>query len=86
MVPNYGMGFWVRGCSEPLLIAQRGDTRCPDDPPIGLISDLFEHSRKPDNVYDYAALFPGPYLELFARRSRDGWDAFGKEIEGSIIL
>ena len=26
------------------------------------------------------ALSDGPYLELFSRSSRDGWDAFGNEM------
>jgi N6-adenosine-specific RNA methylase IME4 len=26
------------------------------------------------------------YLELFARRSRPGWDVFGNEVENSISL
>jgi N6-adenosine-specific RNA methylase IME4 len=28
----------------------------------------------------------GPYLELFARRQRSGWDVFGDQVEGSICL
>jgi hypothetical protein len=26
-------------------------------------------------------LVPGPYLELFARLRRQGWDAWGKEVD-----
>jgi N6-adenosine-specific RNA methylase IME4 len=84
--PTWGTGFWVRSCSEPLLIAKRGNARPPLDPPLGLLSRNFQHSRKPDNVYDYAEALPGPYLELFARRPRPGWDAWGNEVEGSIEL
>ena len=41
-----------------------------------------EHSAKPDEVYRrIERLFPGPYLELFARRERDGWTTWGDEIE-----
>lgn len=36
------------------------------------------HSRKPETVQDrIEALVDGPYLELFARRQRAGWDCWG---------
>ncbi len=39
-----------------------------------------EHSRKPDEFYDLIeACSPGPYLELFARFRRPGWDQWGNE-------
>lgn len=38
------------------------------------------HSRKPDVFLDLIEqLSPGPYLELFARRQRLGWDTWGNE-------
>jgi N6-adenosine-specific RNA methylase IME4 len=39
-----------------------------------------EHSRKPDAFYDLVeSVSRGPYLELFARRQRLGWDTWGNE-------
>jgi N6-adenosine-specific RNA methylase IME4 len=39
-----------------------------------------EHSRKPEVFLDLAeTVSPGPYLELFARRQRLGWDTWGNE-------
>ena len=39
-----------------------------------------EHSHKPDEQYArIERLYGGPYLELFARHRRDGWDAWGQE-------
>jgi N6-adenosine-specific RNA methylase IME4 len=39
-----------------------------------------EHSRKPDEIYNLIErCSPGPYLELFARFSRPGWDQWGNE-------
>jgi N6-adenosine-specific RNA methylase IME4 len=39
-----------------------------------------EHSRKPEVFLDLAeAVSQGPYLELFARRNRLGWDTWGNE-------
>ena len=29
---------------------------------------------------------PGPYLELFARRKRLGWDVWGNEVESDLVL
>lgn len=38
------------------------------------------HSRKPEVFLDLVEqVSPGPYLELFARRNRMGWDTWGDE-------
>jgi len=84
--PHYGIGFWVRGCSEDILVWKRGNIKPPDLGWVGIISKQFQHSRKPDNLYEYAESLPAPRLEMFARRRREGWDAFGNECEGSIRL
>lgn len=78
--PQYGVGFWMRGCTEPLLIARRGNVSPPTDGLIGLLSENYRHSRKPENVYHYAETLSGPYLELFARRQRLGWHSWGNEV------
>jgi len=83
--PQYGVGFWTRGCSEPILIARRGHVSPPNNGWVGLLSPNFQHSRKPENLYDFAESLPGPYCELFARRTRDGWSSFGNEIDGRDI-
>ena len=45
-----------------------------------LIAPRREHSRKPDETYErIERLLPGPYLELFARQSRPGWDGLGDQ-------
>lgn len=45
------------------------------------------HSRKPDAMFDMAErVSPGPYLEMFARRRRIGWDAWGDEVESTVEL
>ena len=82
----YGVGFWARGCSEPLLIGKRGNAKPPPNGFIGLLSPNLHHSRKPDDIYAYAESLPGPYLELFARRTRPGWDAWGNEVESTVQL
>ena len=82
----YGVGFWARGCSEPLLIGRRGNPKSPPDGFIGLLSPNLFHSRKPDNIYHFAESMQGPYLELFARRDRAGWDVWGNEVESELQL
>lgn len=84
--PNYGVGFWVRGCSEHVFICKRGKVLPPPNDFVGILSENFFHSRKPENIYEYAESMSGPYLEMFARRQRKGWDVFGNEVEGSIRL
>jgi len=40
------------------------------------------HSVKPDAFFDLVRkCSPGPYLEMFARRPRQGWSVWGNEVE-----
>lgn len=80
----YGIGFWARGCSEPLLIGRRGNVSPPSNGFIALLSPNLYHSRKPDDIYAYAEALPGPYLELFARRHRPGWDVWGNQVANGL--
>lgn len=86
--PRMGTGFWVRGCSEVLLIGTRGKPAVPEpsDRLLGLLAESAKHSKKPEDVYELAERHAGPYLELFARERRAGWSVFGNEVEGSIEL
>lgn len=83
---QYGVGFWVRGCTEPLLIARKGDVKAASGDLVGLLSENLRHSRKPENVYHIAERLPGPYLEMFCRRPRAGWDVWGNESDGSRVV
>lgn len=84
--PQYGVGYWFRGCSEALLIARRGDVSPPTNGWVGLLSRNLRHSRKPDDVYAIAESLPGPYLELFCRRKRAGWASWGNEVSSDLVL
>lgn len=45
------------------------------------------HSAKPEAFLDIVeSVSPGPYLELFARRDRLGWDTWGNEALGTAEL
>ena len=82
--PQWGTGYWIRGASELVLIAKRGKPRMPKQPPIGLLVERGIHSKKPDSLHEYAEMLDGPYLELFARRPRPGWDVWGNEVDSTI--
>ena len=77
-----GMGYWSRANVEQCLLATRGSPqRMAKDVRRLVISPRREHSRKPDEVYSrIQRLVPGPYLELFSRGTRDGWDAWGDQV------
>lgn len=84
--PFYGVGFWVRGCSEYVLIGRKGKVSPPRlEGFMGLLSPNLQHSRKPDSVHEIAEALRGPYLELFARRARPNWTVFGNQIQGSLV-
>lgn len=81
--PQYGVGHWLRGCSEVVLIAKRPGGKSYRSQYVGLLSENAGHSRKPDSLHEYAeTALPGPYLELFARRKRPGWTVLGNEAPG----
>lgn len=45
------------------------------------------HSVKPEAFQEMVErVSPGPYLELFARRRRLGWDVWGNEVESDVEL
>lgn len=79
--PFAGMGYWTRANTEPCLLATRGKPRRINaDVRQGIISPRREHSRKPDEIHGRVErLVAGPYLELFGRQSRPGWDVWGNE-------
>lgn len=48
---------------------------------------VYVHSAKPEEFYDLIErLAPGPYVELFARRQRPGWDCLGNEMPATEAL
>jgi N6-adenosine-specific RNA methylase IME4 len=77
-----GGGYWTRANPEMCLLATRGQPkRLNADVRQLLMAPRREHSRKPDEIYGrIEALVDGPYLEMFARQTRAGWDAWGNEV------
>jgi len=81
-VPRMSLGLWTRKESEICLLATRGKpSRIGKGVRQVVLEAAREHSRKPDCVRErIEELLEGPYLEMFARTTRDGWDAFGDEV------
>lgn len=81
-------GHWYRSATEHIVFGVRGRQRLlgPAVSTAYLLPRL-RHSEKPEFFYQLIeAQSPGPYLELFARRLRLGWDSWGNEIESTIQL
>jgi N6-adenosine-specific RNA methylase IME4 len=78
-----GMGYWTRANTEPCLLAIRGKPkRLNADVRMGIIAPRREHSRKPDGIHErIERLVAGPYVELFARQKRPGWDVWGNQTD-----
>jgi N6-adenosine-specific RNA methylase IME4 len=84
-----GVGFYFRNTTELILFGVRGRLRTlpPGRSQVNVIKAMKrEHSRKPDELYDIIEqCSPGPYLELFARGQRPGWQAWGNQAEAYTI-
>lgn len=79
-----GVGFYFRNVTELLLFGVRGKnarTRAAGRRQVNyLATRKREHSHKPDEIYPVVeACSFGPYLELFARGSRENWTVWGDE-------
>lgn len=92
---NFGMGTFPRHQHEAIVCAKRGSLpyqianqgsvhswKVSYAPGIGK-----RHSEKPDGALDLIEqASPGPYLEMFARRNRLGWDTWGNEALEHVAL
>lgn len=79
----FGTGYLFRSAAEFYLLGTRGS-------PVNrsrsirnlIVAPVREHSRKPEQLHrDIEAMYEGPYLEMFAREPRPGWQAWGNETE-----
>lgn len=76
-----GGGFTTRKNAEFCLIGKRGrSVRQSSSVHEIIIEPRREHSRKPEKFYSRIQQYSeGPYLEMFARQSRPGWDSWGDQ-------
>jgi N6-adenosine-specific RNA methylase IME4/5-methylcytosine-specific restriction endonuclease McrA len=81
--PVMGMGRSVRACHEAAILATRGKpVRLSASELSVIFAPRQEHSRKPLEMHrKLERMFAGPYHEMFARRSREGWRCEGNELE-----
>ena len=78
-----GLGNWTRSNSEICLLAVKGKPkRVSAGVRSVVLSPLQRHSQKPAEVRDKIVELMGdlPRIELFARETAPGWDAWGNEI------
>lgn len=77
-----GSGWFMKTRHENLLIGVQGNELHPGTK----YESVFEapvtgHSKKPESVYDMIeVMYTGPYIELFARNTREGWESWGNEL------
>lgn len=78
-----GLGGAFTSTTEFVLYCRRGSLPCQDR----IESTWFHasrrtHSQKPEVFFEWVhKVSPGPYLELFARQPRLGWDSWGYGFE-----
>ncbi len=90
---NPGLGQYFRGLDEICLFGVRG---CLPYKVINgkrqqgttvIFAPRGKHSEKPKIMYDVIEKVSyHPYIELFARNQRNGWDVWGNEVESNIHI
>jgi len=93
---NFGLGKFPRPQHEILLVCRRGKLPFRVNnagsvqrwhAPRAKNNGGRIHSAKPDGALDLIErASPGPYLEMFARRARFGWDYWGDESLGTVEI
>jgi N6-adenosine-specific RNA methylase IME4 len=81
--PSIGMGSYFRNSTEHVLFGVRGTQGLlRDDVATHFAADRpGQHSAKPDAFYKLVeSCSPGPWIDLFARRARNGWASWGAEL------
>lgn len=99
--PFFGVGYYAKSNCEVCLLAVKGKAHSlvkSNSVSSVIMHTKTRHSEKPAMVRDKIVELFGdiPRIELFARRDEkvdlwgkntfDGWDAWGNEVESSILL
>ena len=83
--PRIGGGHYVRNAHETCLVCARGRAASliqNHSVPSWFLVPRGRHSAKPEEFYGMIErLVAGPYLELFARNKREGWDSWGDQLD-----
>jgi N6-adenosine-specific RNA methylase IME4 len=81
--PSMKTGYYFRGATEHCLFCTRGNKPLKDHIalPTLFLHERVPHSVKPDSFMEMVeSASDGPYLELFCRRPREGWHAWGNQV------
>lgn len=81
----WGLGFWTRANSEICLLAVKGKPKRISARVHSVVdAPIARHSAKPAEVRERIVELMGdvPRIELFARNTVPGWDAWGNEVYG----
>lgn len=79
----FGNGYIFRSAAELLLVAYKGHPKPKNKSTRNSLEAVCTgHSIKPQQSYKLIEnLFDGPYVELFSRLNRKGWDCIGNEVK-----
>ena len=95
LCPQIGLGQYIRGSHELLLLFTRGRGQAPEvwnghklwaNSDARSVSSVIraprtKHSAKPEEAHHLIErVSAGPRIELFARTTRPGWDVWGDEV------
>lgn len=87
--PRIGMGHYGRNCTEHFIVAKRGKIKSWTSygltkQPTVIQTVKSDHSVKPEEFWVLAnklkKAIGGEAIELFSRKKRVGWDAWGNEV------
>jgi len=82
---SFGTGQYFRGQHEILLFARKGAPlpfKHEKNIPSVVYAPKGKHSQKPKEFYRIIEKVSyAPYIELFARNKKDGWDIWGNEVQ-----
>lgn len=82
----WGMGRWTRSNAEICLLGTKGQPKRQSGGVHQIIyAPISEHSAKPAETRTRIVELAGdlPRVELFARKSAEGWDCWGNEVEST---
>lgn len=85
--PQMGIGNYWRVSHEFMVLGVRGGLGFNNHSQMSwLEAERTKHSAKPEQVRKIIeSVSPGPYLELFGRKTSEGWVTWGNEIERNLF-
>lgn len=79
--PSMKTGYYFRGATEHVIFGVRGSLRTKGTAPTAFMHPrVKQHSAKPAAFFHQVTCWsPGPYLEIFSRVPRLGWDQWSDD-------